>query len=93
MIDAWSCESMQAFWRIRSKSIRQETVFYASLVFPISMAPIQLPGATEKPPDLPQLNIALRQGLQGAVIVTIAPETVIPTVQVSCAPHPCTITV
>lgn len=51
------------------------------------MAPIQLPGATEKPPDLPHLNIALRQGLQGAVIVTMAPETVVPTVQVICPHH------
>lgn len=73
---------VQAFWRIRSKSIRQETVFYASLVFPISMAPVQLMDGTEKPPNLPQVNVALRQGLQGAVIVTLAPETVMPTVQV-----------
>eukprot|EP00892_Ulva_mutabilis_P007502 jgi/Ulvmu1/5123/UM021_0140.1 len=72
---------LQAFWRIRSRSIRQETVFYASLVFPISMAPLQMIDGAEKPPDLPQLNIALRQGLQGAVIVTLAPETVMPTVQ------------
>lgn len=46
------------------------------------MAPVQLADGAEKPPDLPQINIALRQGLQGSVIVTLAPETVTPTVQV-----------
>jgi hypothetical protein len=73
---------LQAFWRIRSTHVREETQFHAALVFPISVAPQRLAAASDPPPRMPYELLRLQKGLNGAVIVTLAPEHITPTVQV-----------
>jgi hypothetical protein len=73
--------------------VHGETQFHAALVFPISVAPVRTSAMKNPPPRLPFEHIRLQKGLAGAVIVTLAPEHITPTVQVRFQPgyHPCSL--